>query len=85
MNIRIGTEDGRATTAYADRVKRPARHRPATAYVVLDDGSFVLEYQCTNIDTDHTIGFDIADVKADKEAVLTSDFNPGNDDDTSVA
>jgi len=56
----------------------------ATAYVILDDGSFVLEYQGTNIDTDHTIGFDAANVKADKEAVLTFDVNPGNDDDISV-
>ncbi len=56
----------------------------ATAYVILDAGSFTLEYQGTNIDTDHTIGFDIADVKADRESVLTFDVNPGDDDDISV-
>jgi hypothetical protein len=56
----------------------------ATAYVILDAGSFELAYQGTGIDTDHTIGFDAANVKADKEAVLVFDVNPGNDDDISV-
>jgi len=56
----------------------------ATSYTVLDAGSFDLAYQGPNIDTDHTIGFDLLDVKADKESVLTFDVNPGNDDDISV-
>jgi hypothetical protein len=56
----------------------------ATAYVILDAGSFTLEYQRTNIHTDHTIGFDVVHVKSDRESVLTFDVNPGNDDDISV-
>jgi hypothetical protein len=56
----------------------------ASAYVILDAGSFNLAYEGTDIDTDHTIPFDAVDMKTEKEAVLVFDANPGNDDDISV-